>query len=102
LDSDKVLLTWSPAPGAETYHIEMASGDDPYDADLAWTRVGETAASNYAVTALYGAATLVRVRGVGLAVGPWTSLYFGSNSDFMWGSESALMWDANDATLMWG
>jgi len=102
LDITKALLTWSPAPGADIYQIEMAEGSDPDDPSLSWTRVGETTASNYAVTVIYGANTVIRVRGVGFAVGPWTSKYFGGSSDFMWTVDSALMWDADDETLMWG
>jgi len=100
-DSNKALLTWTPAPGAETYQIEMAAGTNPYDANLVWTRVGETSASNFAVTALYGAHTLIRVRGVGLAVGSWVTLFYGSSADYMWVNDANLMWNATDTTLMW-
>lgn len=100
-DNSKALLTWTPAPGAETYQVEMAAGTSPYDANLAWTRVGETSANNYAVTALYGAQTLIRVRGVGLSAGPWVTLFYGASADYMWVLDSALMWNATDTTLMW-
>lgn len=100
-DSSKALLTWTPAPGAETYQIEMAAGANPYDANLVWTRVGETSASNFAVTALYGAQTLIRVRGVGLTAGPWVTLFFGATADYMWVNDANLMWNANTATPMW-
>jgi hypothetical protein len=101
-DSSKALLTWTPAPGATIYHIEMASGTDRYDTVLAWTRVGETSASSYAVTALYGAQTLIRVRGVGLTAGPWTTMLFGESADYMWSATSSdLMWNAVNTTLMW-
>lgn len=100
-DTSKALLTWTPAPGASSYQIEMSSGTDPYATDLEWTRVGETSASNFAVTALYGAQTLIRVRAIGLAVGPWVTLLFGENADYMWVNSTDLMWDANSATLMW-
>ncbi len=100
-DVSKVLATWTPAPGADTYQIEMASGTDPNAANLMWTRVGETSANNWAVTALYGAQTLIRVRGVGLVAGPWSTLFYGSVSDYMWVNDAANMWNANSATLMW-
>lgn len=100
-DTSKALLTWAPAPGATTYQIEMAAGTDAGAADLAWTRVGETTASSFAVTALYGAATLIRVRGVGLTAGPWVTALFGESADYMWGAASDLMWSATDTDLMW-
>ncbi|MFZ5762827.1 MAG: host specificity factor TipJ family phage tail protein [Thermodesulfobacteriota bacterium] len=100
-DPAKALLTWTPAPGADIYQIEMAAGVDPEATDLAWTRVGETAANSYAVSAIYGAQTLIRVRGVGMTAGPWVALFYGSASDFMWTNDAALMWNANDQTLMW-
>jgi len=100
-DASKVLMVWTPAPGADTYQVEMAAGFDPFATDLVWTRVDETTSNNTAVTAIYGALTLIRVRGVGLVTGPWSVLFYGDESDFMWGADSALMWDADDTTLMW-
>lgn len=100
-DNSKALLSWTPAPGADSYQIEMAAGVDPYDPNTIWTRVGETSANNYAVTALYGAQTLIRVRGVGLTAGPWVTLFFGSSADYMWTNDAALMWSATDTDLMW-
>jgi len=79
----------------------MASGTDPEATDLVWTRVAETTANNWAVTALYGSQTLIRVRGVGLVAGPWSSLFYGSVSDYMWVNDAANMWNATDTTLMW-
>jgi sulfur carrier protein ThiS len=100
-DAMKILLAWTPAPGADNYHLEMAAGVDPYAEDLVWTRVAESTANNAAVTALYGAQTLIRVRGVGMSVGPWKTAFYGDESDFMWSNDTALMWDAVDTTLMW-
>jgi predicted phage tail protein len=100
-DVSKALIVWTPAPGADTYQIEMASGTDPDATGLVWTRVAETTANNWAVTALYGSQTLIRVRGVGLVAGPWVSLFYGSSSDYMWTNDAALMWNVNDTTLMW-
>ncbi|MFZ5917045.1 MAG: host specificity factor TipJ family phage tail protein [Chloroflexota bacterium] len=100
-DSAKALLTWTPAPGAETYQIEMAAGTDPYAANAKWTRVGETSANSFAVTAIYGAKTLIRVRGVGLAVGPWVSMFYGDSADYMWTVGTSLMWSATSTNPMW-
>lgn len=100
-DNSKALLTWTPAPGAETYQIEMAAGSNPYAAYLVWTRVGETSANNFAVTALYGAQTLIRVRGVGLTAGPWVALFYGSSADYMWVSDAQAMWAADAQVPMW-
>lgn len=83
-DPLKALLTWSPAPGADNYLIEMAAGVDPNDPALSWSRVGDTTANNFAVTAIYGAQTLIRVRAIGLSVGPWMTLSYGNNADYMW------------------
>lgn len=100
-DNSKALLTWTPAPGAETYQIEMAAGSNPYAANLVWTRVGETSANNFAVTSLYGAQTLIRVRGVGMTAGPWVALFYGSSADYMWVSDAQLMWQTDAASPMW-
>ena len=100
-DPAQALVSWTPAPGAERYEIEMAPGIDPLAPSTAWTRVGETRAANYSVTALYGAQTMIRVRAVGLAAGPWVTLWYGAVADYMWTSDAALMWNANGATLMW-
>jgi len=100
-DQSKALLTWTPAPGAESYQIEMAAGQNPYGANLTWTRVGETSANNFAVTALYGVQTLIRVRGVGLTAGPWVALFYGSSADYMWVNDDAPMWAADPSQFMW-
>lgn len=92
-DVTRALLTWTPAPGAERYEIEAANTFNPYSTDVSWTRLGDTTANNYSVTAIYGAATSFRVRGVGLAAGPWYGVQFGDTADYMWTNPSALMWD---------
>lgn len=92
-DVARALMTWTPAPGAERYEIEAANTFDPYSTDVSWTRLGDTTANNYSVTAIYGAATSFRVRGVGLAAGPWYGVQFGDTADYMWTNPSALMWD---------
>lgn len=99
-DPLKALLTWTPAPGAETYQIEMAQGTDPYAATVSWTRVGETSANNLAVTAIYGANTLIRVRGVGMTVGPWVPAYYGGTADYFWQPSSDPAWTPG-TSLMW-
>mgnify|MGYP003591584831 FL=1 len=63
--------------------------------------MGETTANNFAVTSLYGAQTLIRVRGVGMTAGPWVALFYGSSADYMWVSDAQLMWQTDAASLMW-
>lgn len=92
-DTARALMTWTPAPGAEVYQIEAANTFNPSATDVSWTRLGDTTASSYSVTALYGAATSFRVRGVGLVAGPWYGVQFGDTADYMWTNPAALMWD---------
>jgi hypothetical protein len=100
-DPSKAMLSWTPAPGADGYQIEMAQGTDPYATNVSWTRVGETSANNFAVTAIYGAQTLIRIRATGMTVGPWVTMFYGSSADYMWLVSAGLMWDITDTTLMW-
>ena len=93
-DPAKMLLSWQPAPGADHYLIEESQDD------VVWTRVAETSASNYAVTALYGNATIVRVAAVGLTRGPWVKLWYSGVSDYMWADDANPMWTA-DTNNMW-
>ena len=97
-DNSKALLSWQMAAGADYYLIEVANSSSP---TTAWTRVGETTANNFAVTAIYGAQTWFRVSAVGLTKGAWVYVLFGSTADYMWLSDSGLMWNAVSATLMW-
>lgn len=93
---DKMLLTWQPSPWADYYLIEQSSDGER------WTRTGESSTSNYSATALYGAATIVRVAAVGIAKGPWSLVYYGLEADYMWATNDAtLVWDASATTLMW-
>lgn len=93
---EKMLLTWEPSAWAEYYLVEQSSDEK------LWTRCGETTTSNFTATALYGSATILRVAAVGVARGPWVTLYYGKNADYVWGpSESALMWSADQNQLMW-
>lgn len=95
-DINTMLLSWQSAPGAEHYLIEQSSGDG------SWTRVGETGTAGYAVRALYGNATLVRVAGVGLSRGPWVTISYSSGADYMWNAnDTTLMWNVDDTTPMW-
>lgn len=96
-DINTMLLSWQPAAGADHYLIEQSSGDGS-----SWTRVGETGTAGYAVRALYGNATLVRVAAVGLVRGPWVTASYASGADYMWNANDAtLMWNAVDTTPMW-
>lgn len=92
----KALLSWQAAPGAEHYLIEMA----PAQTGAAWTRVGETSTSNFAVGALYGANTWIRVAAYGRTRGPWVTVSFSTGADYMWTTDSAPWW-TTDTALMW-
>ena len=96
-DVSKALLSWESAPGADRYLIEVAN---TYMADAMWTRVGETSANNYAVTAIYGASTWFRVCAIGLTKCPWVTMLFGSVADYMWEPASDLVWSAG-TDLVW-
>lgn len=91
---EQILLSWQPAPGADHYLIEQSNDGNT------WTRTGETRTSNYAATALYGAQTLIRVAGEGLAKGPWVQIAYGDSADYMWVSDANDMW-TTDTELMW-
>ena len=96
-DVSKALLCWESAPGADRYLIEVANTNS---ADAMWTRVGETSANNYAVTAIYGASTWFRVCAIGLTKGPWVTMLFGSVADYMWEPASDLVWSVG-TDLVW-
>ena len=100
-DNQKALLTWTPAPGAGSYQVEMAAGSNPYAAGVSWTRVAETSANNFAVTAIYGAETMIRVRAIGMTVGPWVNMFFGGVADYLWQPAGDPMWTPS-GDLMWG
>lgn len=91
---DKMVINWQPAAGASHYLIEQSSGDGT------WTRLGEPSAASFSATALYGAATIVRVAAVGMTVGPWVTCAYGSLADYMWLGSSSPMW-TGDSNLMW-
>jgi hypothetical protein len=96
-DVTKALLSWQAAAGADYYLIEMS----PASTGAAWTRVAETTANNFGVTALYGAGTWIRVAAYGQTRGPWVTLNFAATADYMWTSDSAVWWNAVGTTLMW-
>jgi hypothetical protein len=93
---EKMLLMWQPSVWANEYLIEQ-SGDG-----VEWTRCGDTRASNYTATALYGSSTLIRVAAVGMARGPWVTINYGLLADYMWAADdTTLMWSGNDNNAMW-
>lgn len=91
---DKMILSWQPAAGADYYLIEQSNDGDT------WTRCGEPSAANFSATAIYGAATLVRVCAVGLTKGPWVQVAYGRLADYAWTTDSALAW-TTDSALAW-
>lgn len=101
-DPDRVVLSWRPAPGATGYQVEMAEGAALDDPDVSWTRVAETTASQMMLTVLYPSRTMVRVRGIGMAPGPWSSaavgvlvgLYWLYPESAFWGTDPDLHWRA--------
>jgi hypothetical protein len=99
-DATRALFAWNPAPDATNYHLEMAEGLDPFATTVSWTRVADTTASNSVQTLLYAARTMIRLRGIGLAAGPWQYATLGSLIIDMWNTDATLMWTA-DANLMW-
>jgi hypothetical protein len=100
-DPTMATIGWRPAPGADTYHVEMAEGLDPADPDAAWTRVADTSAANRAVVLLHARRTMIRVRGLGLTAGPWTAATIGALITAFWNPSPATpMWTA-DGNLMW-
>jgi hypothetical protein len=93
---DQMLISWQSAPGADHYLVEQSSDGET------WTRTGEPSAANYTATALYGAATLIRVAAVGMTRGPWVTVGYGGFADYMWNAtDTMLMWSATDTDLMW-
>jgi hypothetical protein len=95
-DINNMYLSWQPAAGAERYLIEVS------DSTGGWTRIGDTSASSFTAVATYGAATVVRVAGIGATRGLWVEVQYGLSAGYMWDADdSTLMWDAVDTTLMW-
>ncbi|MFT3964113.1 host specificity factor TipJ family phage tail protein [Propionivibrio sp.] len=92
--SERMILSWQPSPWANYYLIEQSSDG------INWVRSGEPSACNYTATALYGAATIIRVCAVGLEPGPWVQVNYSMSSDYMWTNDANAMW-TNDSNLMW-
>lgn len=99
-DASRALIAWQPAADAEGYQIEMAEGDDIADPTASWTRTADTTATQQVIALLYATRTLIRVRGVGLAAGPWQARAVGSLIAQMWIGDATDMW-TTDPTLMW-
>jgi hypothetical protein len=99
-DATRAVLAWRPAAGADVYQVEMASGTDIDDPDVNWTRTADTSATNHVIALLYASQTLIRVRGIGLAAGPWTAAALGSLLYYMWTTDDALLW-TGDSNPMW-
>ncbi|MDR3414221.1 MAG: phage tail protein [Formivibrio sp.] len=90
-------LTWDADPSADHYVVDQ-SGDG-----VTWQRTGETKATTWADSALYGVSTRFRVASVRALASSWSSSAF-LNIGYtgMWNSNgSTLMWNANSATHMW-
>jgi hypothetical protein len=101
-DATRAVLAWEAAAGADTYQVEMAQGDDPADGDVSWTRVGDTAATNFVVTLLYATRTMLRVRALGLVAGPWAATTAGSLVPAFWyGDDTDPFWTGADSDPFW-
>lgn len=92
---EQMLLTWQPAAGAEYYIVEQSADG------AAWTRTGETRASNFTAVALYGSQTLVRIAAVGSLRGAWVPINYALEADYMWASDAETPMWTNDSNLMW-
>lgn len=99
-ENGRSVLAWTPAPGATAYQIEMAAVGDLGDAAISWTRVAETTATQHLVSVLDPARTLVRVRALGAAPGPWISGAMGELVGLFWLGASAPFW-GTDSNPFW-
>lgn len=99
-DNTRAVLAWTAASGADGYQVEMARGIDVTDPTITWTRVADTTAANQVLTLFFAAQTLIRVRGIGLAAGPWTAAALGSLITNMWNTDATALWTA-DSNPMW-
>lgn len=97
----RVVLGWRPAAGASGYNVEMAAGDDPGEAGLAWTRVADPTAAQAVTELLYAAKTLIRVRGIGLAAGPWVTTSLGALVPEFWNLDPTTPMWTWDGDPMW-
>ena len=100
-DAIGCVIGWRPAPGAEVYHVEMAEGDDVDDPDVEWTRVADVSNANYhAPSLLHALRSMIRVRGQGLAAGPWITATIGSLIPDFYLTDDTAFWLA-DETPFW-
>ena len=94
-DATRAVFGWRPAQGAEIYNLEMAEGDNVADPDTGWTRVADTAMTQRAAQLMYTNRTMVRVRGSGLAAGPWIAATLGALIPDFWLSDDTPFWTAD-------
>lgn len=97
----RIVLGWRPAAGAETYDVEMAAGDDPAEPGLVWANVAYVSAPQAMTELLYAARTLIRVRGMGLAAGPWVATSLGALIPEMWNPDPTTPMWTSDGNPMW-
>ena len=97
-ESTRCVIAWAPAPGADSYHVEMAEGSDLTDTTVSWTRVHETTATQHLSQVLDPARTMVRVRGVGVAPGPWLGAVLGELVGLYWLDDPLPFWGADPVT----
>jgi hypothetical protein len=100
-NANQVLLSWQPAPGADTYNIEMAEGSDPTSTNATWTRVADTTGTQFALTLLAPFQTMIRIRGVGLVAGDWTAAALGSLLGRFWNLDPSTPIWTNPADPFW-
>lgn len=99
-ETTRAIFGWAPAPGADLYQIEMAEGANPADPDVTWTRAGDTTGTSYVLTLMHPNRTMIRVRGLGLAAGPWVTRTLGELIPDMWNTDDTPMW-TGDLNPMW-
>ncbi|MBD3764935.1 MAG: phage tail protein [Rhodobacterales bacterium] len=99
-DATRALFSWAPAPGAALYQVEMAEGDDPSAPAISWTPIADITQTSIALGLLYSARTMIRVRGVGLAAGPWIARTLGALIPDFWNTDQTPMWTL-DTNPMW-
>ncbi len=99
-DATRVLLSWEPVPGADTYDIQMAEGADPAPYTGTWTPVNSTPASSFTATILSPYQTMIRIRPVGIASGDWIAVALGSLLGRFWNINGAVpIWTTGSAAF---
>lgn len=99
-EAARATFGWQPAAGADLYNMEMAEGDDVTDPNAGWTRVADTTAAQQVATLMHVNRTMVRVRGVGKAAGPWIASTIGDLIPDFWLTDTTPFWTA-DADPFW-